>query len=180
MRSIFSTVQSLVRPSAKPVLLPGAAIDVAEQTLEVVGQVQNPLCLSVADLQAMPGYDWVRLTSNTCEGNPQKARKNGYRGVLLREIVLKAGLQSDDPKGWKRAYVVARASDGYVALFSWNELINTDVGDAVLVVYRQYSYAQTADGEPGEHLSLVSGSDCHSGARQVKWLRSIELCSIFG
>ncbi|MFS2201213.1 molybdopterin-dependent oxidoreductase [Pseudomonas sp. Pseusp3] len=178
MRSIFSTVQSLVRSSAKPVLLPGVAIDVAEQTLEVVGQVQNPLCLSVADLQAMPGYDWVRLTSNTCEGNPPKAQKKGYRGVLLREIVLKAGLQSDDPKGWKRAYVVARASDGYVALFSWNELINTDVGDAVLVVYRQHAYA--ADGEPGEHLSLVSGSDRHSGARQVKWLRSIELCSIFG
>lgn len=177
MRSIFSTVQSLVRPSAKPLLLPGAAIDVAGLALEVVGQVQNPLCLSVADLQAMPGYDWVRLTSNTCEGNAQKAQKKGYRGVLLREIVLKAGLKSDDPKGWKRAYVVARASDGYVALFSWNELINTDVGDAVLVVYRQHSHGQT---ELGEHLSLVSGSDRHSGARQVKWLRSIELCSFFG
>jgi DMSO/TMAO reductase YedYZ molybdopterin-dependent catalytic subunit len=177
MRSIFSTVQSLVRPSVKPVSLPAATIDVGGQTLEVVGQVQNPLRLSVADLQTMPGYDWVTLTSNTCEGNPQKARKKGYRGVLLREIVLKAGLQSDDPKGWKRAYVVARSSDGYVALFSWNELINTDVGDAVLVVYRQHSPEQDAC---GEHLSLVSGSDRHSGARQVKWLRSIELCSIFG
>lgn len=153
MRSIFSTVQSLVRPGAKPLLLSGTAIDVAQQTLEVVGQVHNPLCLSVADLQAMPGYDWVRLTSNTCEGNAQKAQKKGYRGVLLREIVLKAGLRSDDPKGWKRAYVVARASDGYVALFSWNELINTDVGDAVLVVYQQHAHGQTA---AGEHLSLVS------------------------
>ncbi|PVZ52324.1 hypothetical protein C9422_31300 [Pseudomonas sp. B1(2018)] len=177
MRSIFSTVQSLVRPGTKPLPLPGTVIDVAQQTLEVVGQVHNPLCLSVADLQAMPGYDWVRLTSNTCEGNAQKAQKKGYRGVLLREIVLKAGLRSDDPKGWKRAYVVARASDGYVALFSWNELVNTDVGDAVLVVYQQHAHGQTA---AGEHLSLVSGSDRHSGARQVKWLRSIELCSIFG
>ena len=177
MRSIFSTVQSLVRSGTKPLPLPGTAIDVAQQTLEVVGQVHNPLCLSVADLQAMPGYDWVRLTSNTCEGNAQKAQKKGYRGVLLREIVLKAGLRSDDPKGWKRAYVVARASDGYVALFSWNELVNTDVGDAVLVVYQQHAHGQTA---AGEHLSLVSGSDRHSGARQVKWLRSIELCSIFG
>ena len=75
MRSIFSTVQSLVRPSAKPVLLSRPIINVAEQTLEVVGQVQNPLCLSVADLQTMPGYDRVRLTSNTCEGNAQKAQK---------------------------------------------------------------------------------------------------------
>lgn len=175
MRSIISTVQSLVRPSEKTALLPTSSAILANQTLDVIGEVLNPLRLSVTDLQAMPGHDWVALTSKTCAGNAQKAQKKGYRGVLLREIVLQAGLKNDDPKGWKRAYIVARANDGYIALFSWNELLNTEIGDAVLVVYAQHTEPQTA---AAEHISLVSGGDRHSMARHVKWLKNIELRTI--
>lgn len=175
MRSILSAVLSPIRPSGKAPVIAASTARFTSPTLEVTGEVLNPLRLSVADLQAMPGHDWVALTSKTCAGTAQKAQKQGYRGVLLREIILQAALKSDDPKGWKRAYIVAHASDGYVALFSWNELLNTEIGDAVLVVYAQHSEALSTE---AEQISLVSGGDRHSGARHVKWLKSIELRTI--
>ncbi|MGB4072207.1 hypothetical protein [Pseudomonas sp.] len=172
MHSILSTLLGPLRHGGKPAGVPATPIHRSPPTLHVTGQVLNQLCLSVADLQAMPGHDWVARTSKAHMGHAQKTQTTGYRGVLLREIVLQAALKCDDPKGWKRAYVVAHANDGHSALFSWNELLNTEVGDGVLVVYAQHNEPPTAD---TEQLFLVSRRDRHSGARHVKRLNSIEL-----
>ena len=68
--------------------------------------------------------------------------------------------------------VIARATDGYVVTFSWNELYNTPIGDSVLVAYEK-------DGkplEPGEgQLLLISGKDTRTGPRHVRWLSEIEV-----
>lgn len=144
------------------------------ETLEMTGEVQNPLRFTVDDLQRLPSYDYKAVAA-ACGGDVANAEYKGYRGVLLRELVQKAALAGDDPKGWKRAYVIAHASDAYIALFSWNELLNTQIGDGVLVVYAQHGEALPPE---AGRIALVSGCDRHAGPRHVKWLKSIELKTV--
>jgi len=70
----------------------------------------------------------------------------------------------------RRSIVVATASDGYKAVFSWAELFNTAIGDGVLIVYER-------DGKPladdEGRIALVSLKDTRPGPRHVKWLSSI-------
>jgi hypothetical protein len=40
-------------------------------------------------------------------------------------------IRSDAPRALRRTYVVAVATDGYQAVFSWGELYNTPVGRGV-------------------------------------------------
>jgi len=79
------------------------------------------------------------------------------------------------PVIFPNVHLVAHASDAYIALFSWNELLNTSVGDGVLVVYAQHG--QPLPPEVG-HIALVSGCDRHPGPRHVKWLKAIELKTV--
>ena len=72
----------------------------------------------------------------------------------------------------RRTYVVATASDGYVAIFSWGELLNTPVGAGVLVAFDRDG-VPLRDGEGA--IALVSLADQRPGARHVKWLSRIEV-----
>ena len=68
--------------------------------------------------------------------------------------------------------IVARATDGYVVTFSWNELYNTAIGKDVLVAWEK-------DGKPLDvregQLLLISGQDIKTGPRHVRNLSSIEV-----
>ena len=68
--------------------------------------------------------------------------------------------------------MVATATDGYVAVFSWAELFNTSIGAGVLIAFER-------DGQPlrdGEgNIALVSLADERPGIRHVKWLSRIEV-----
>ncbi|MBO2931030.1 molybdopterin-dependent oxidoreductase [Metapseudomonas otitidis] len=143
-------------------------------TLQVTGEVQHALTLDVDALRTLPAHDYVDV-AKACGGDVANAEYKGYRGALLRDVVQRAALAGDDPKAWKRAYLVAHASDAYIALFSWNELLNTSVGDGVLVVYAQHG--QPLPPEVG-HIALVSGCDRHPGPRHVKWLKAIEVKTV--
>jgi hypothetical protein len=72
----------------------------------------------------------------------------------------------------ERTYVVARATDGYPAVFSWGELYNTPVGRGVLVAFERDG-APLRDGEG--RIALVSSADERPGPRHVKWLNRIEV-----
>ena len=87
-------------------------------------------------------------------------------------MLEEADIRRDAKQAVRRTYVVAVASDGYQAVFSWGELFNTPVGAGVLVAYER-------DGEPlreGEgRIALVSLADERPGTRHVKWLSRIEV-----
>jgi hypothetical protein len=73
---------------------------------------------------------------------------------------------------FRRSVVIATASDGYRAVFSWAELYLSPIADGVLVVYER-------DGAPLDDneglIALVSLKDTRPGPRHVRWLQSIEL-----
>ena len=101
-----------------------------------------------------------------------KAEQGGYGGVRLVDLLAAAGIRDDAPLALRRTYVVAIATDGYPAVFSWGELFNSSVGANVGV-------ATDRDGVPlreGEGaFTLISLFDTRPGPRHVKWLSRIEV-----
>jgi DMSO/TMAO reductase YedYZ molybdopterin-dependent catalytic subunit len=127
--------------------------------VSVVGEVKSELVLTVDDLRALTRKRGM-------------VQKRGYSGLRLVDLLEEADIRRDARQALRRTYVVAIASDGYLAVFSWGELFNTPVGADVIVAFER-------DGEPlrdGEgRISLVSLSDIRSGVRHVKWLNRIEV-----
>lgn len=75
--------------------------------LRVTGAVSIPLVLTVSDLKKMP-----RKTVSVV--NPRDKKKETYEGVLLEDLLTKAGVpQGQQLRGTSMAtYVIAEATDG--------------------------------------------------------------------
>ena len=143
---------------------PGACVAQAGKSLvstrlEVGGLVQRKLSLSVDDLRAL-----AQRRGQAAEG--------GYGGIRLTDVLEEADIKQDERHALRRTYVVASASDGYQALFSWGELFNTPVGRGVLVAFERDALP-LRDGEGS--IALVSTVDNRIGVRHVKWLTRIEV-----
>jgi DMSO/TMAO reductase YedYZ molybdopterin-dependent catalytic subunit len=127
--------------------------------LEVTGEVRRPLSLSVEDLRGLAQ-------------RRGRAAAGGYGGVRLIDLLEDADIRRDARHALRRTYVVATASDGYQAVFSWGELFNTPVGREVLVAFERGG-APLQDGEG--KIALVSLADEKIGPRHVKWLSRIDV-----
>ena len=104
--------------------------------LRITGAVSTPLVLSVADLKKMPRKTLAVM-------NPHDKKKETYEGVLLEELLHKAGVpQGEQLRGPSMAtYVLAEAEDGYRVVFSLAELDSGILESEVIV-------ADTMDGAP--------------------------------
>ena len=104
--------------------------------LRITGAVSIPLTLTVSDLKRMPRK---RLSVV----NPHENKKETYEGVLLEDILRKAGVpQGENMRASAMAtYVVAEAEDSYRVVFSLAELDSGIVDSEVIV-------ADTMDGAP--------------------------------
>lgn len=127
--------------------------------MEIAGDVQRKLSLSVEDLRSLAQ-------------RRGQAAAGGYGGIRLTDLLEEADIRRDERQALRRTYVVARASDGYQAVFSWGELFNTPVGRDVLVAYERGG-SPLQDGEG--RIALVSLADEKIGPRHVKWLNRIDV-----
>src|SRR5262249_52355682 len=125
----------------------------------VTGEVQKQLSLGVDELRAVAQRRGAATSGN-------------YGGLLLTSLLAQAGIPEDAPLAVRRTYVIARATDGYPAVFSWAELFNTAIGRGVLVAYERDG-APLRDDEG--RIALVSSADERPGPRHVKWLNRIEV-----
>lgn len=147
---------------------------VVTQTLTLGGRDKTGVTLTPESLKAYPVQNVPDIALKNRKGETQRVLK-GYNGVKLIDLLDKAALISTDPNDFKKTIIVATASDGYKAVFSWNELYNTAVGDGVLVLYAM-------DGKPladdEGRLVLISSKDLGSGPRHVRWLKDIQVRKI--
>jgi len=132
--------------------------------LKIGGAVSTPITLTVADLKNMP-----RTTLHVT--NPHENKSETYEGVLLEELLHRAGvLQGEQLRGKKMtSYVIAEAEDGYKVVFALAELDSGITNSEVLV-------ADTVDGAPIDPkrgpFRLVVPHDKRP-ARWVRMLKSI-------
>jgi DMSO/TMAO reductase YedYZ molybdopterin-dependent catalytic subunit len=134
--------------------------------LRISGAVSSPLILTVADLKKMP-----RKTLSVV--NPHEKKKETYEGVLLEELLRRAGVpQGEQLRGPSMAtYVIAEAEDGYRVVFSLAELDSGILESEVLV-------ADTMDGAPlsGQlgPFRLVAPHE----KRPARWVRMLKLLTV--
>jgi DMSO/TMAO reductase YedYZ molybdopterin-dependent catalytic subunit len=138
--------------------------------IAVTGAVAKPLSLSVDALRAFPPEAVASVAMQRGASGAEVATT--VRGVSLAAIVQRAGLVEPDRNSWKHTVVLAVATDGYSVAFSWPELVDTDVGSGVLVIYERDGKALDNGEGP---IALVSARDQRTGPRHVRWLQRIEV-----
>jgi len=143
-------------------------------TLTVKGSVERELVLSIDELKRFPVHamDDVRVVRDSAAATASQEVGRRYTGCLLRDVLDRAKLVERNRFDLRRSVVIATASDGYRAVFSWAELYLSPIGEGVLIVYQRDGAALTEDEGP---LALVSFKDTRPGPRHVKWLRSLEV-----
>lgn len=135
----------------------------------IEGKVKKEMTVSLADLSSYKSYsvDSIVITNHLGE---RRSSLKKVKVVLLKDILDKAGIDSETPKVLSEYYLVCIASDNYKVVFSWNELFNNPGGQSVYIITEQ-------DGKPASALdsriALVSPKDHMTGRRYVKGLQKI-------
>lgn len=139
--------------------------------IRISGAVATERELDVAALKALTVNDSGPVEV-VCASGATVGKVDNFRGVRLTDVINSVGIALEGHRDARRMVVIARATDGYVVTFSWNELFNTAIGKSVLVAWEK-------DGAPldaGEgQLLLISGKDIQTGPRHVRWLSGIEI-----
>lgn len=137
--------------------------------LEVLGLVPRPGVLALPALQDLPRHD-LGPTQVLCYSGRPVAQVDSYVGARLVEVLDACGLSERPRSELKRCVVVAQGNDGYQAIFSWNELYNSTIGDKALVLYEKNGAALEA------HLGricLISANDARLGPRHLRGLSQV-------
>lgn len=151
-----------------PVLTPADSLKLVNHEIEVKGDVEFPLSLSVDSLKKMKVVT-IDNFKVVCQSGEVKKDDKVCKGVLLKDILEKAKIKQDGHKD-RNFYIVARASDDYKATFSWAEIFNNPTGENTYVLFEE-------NGKPvksGEMI-LICKNDIKTGPRHVYWLKSIEV-----
>ena len=137
----------------------------------ISGEVKAPLKFS---LKLATGF-----TSNSVDSivihnhlHERKRAIHNVKGILLRDVLEKAGLSEDKPKLFSEFYFTCIASDGYKVVFSWNELFNTDIGNGVMIITDEEGKKADAI---NDHIAIVSPLDKATGRRYVQTLQEIKV-----
>lgn len=130
------------------------------------------LMLKAADLAALtPARLTQKLTVSAATGGASE-RSLVYSGVLLRDVLLKAGFGGPPDRGARNGLIETVATDGYRAVFSWGEVFNTALGEQLIVITAQDDKPLDAAAGP---LALRSMADLRPGPRHVRNLCAVQV-----
>jgi len=134
----------------------------------VSGLVRTPITFSIADLDTFPHHQTDSLKITNHRGEIKNTLYNVI-GVKLTDLLHQCVID-DKPRNMGGYYIVCTAEDGYVTVYSWNELFNSATGEGVWIVLSVNGSKILDDG-----VILINASDTFNGRRHVKWLRSVEV-----
>ncbi len=137
--------------------------------IHVSGEVINQLILNIDSIKAMPAVE-VKNYQVVCQSGTSMGEAKNCKGVLLKSILEKAVIKQAHHKD-RNFYIVARATDNYMATFSWGEIFNNETGNHTYVLFEENGKPIIEKGS----FVLVCTNDIKSGPRHVYWLNSIEV-----
>jgi DMSO/TMAO reductase YedYZ molybdopterin-dependent catalytic subunit len=140
----------------------------ASGTLMVRGDVSTPLSLTAADLEKMP--------RQTVSVSDQDGTKVSYVGVLLREVLQRAGAPLGKQLRGKAlsTYVLAKAHDGYQVVFTLAEVDSAFADESILIADKRDGKALFGYQGP---MRLICAND-KAGARSVRMLEVLEVVQL--
>ncbi len=142
--------------------------------IQICGRVEASLDLGIETLLAMDTTEADDLLLICGSGEP-RGKIGHCRGVLLSDLINKAKVVITDHNDTKKMYIIASSNDGYKAVFSWQEIFNSPVGEGVIVVlekdgtllYDEYGW-----------VDLLSARDNLTGPRYVRQIGTIEIMMV--
>lgn len=164
-------ITAMGKESCSAPLTAADSLKLVNHLIEVKGEVEFPLQLTVDSLRKMK----VATISDfkvICQSGAVKKDDKTAKGVLLKDILEKAKIKQSGHKD-RNFYIVARASDGYMATFSWAEIFNNPTGENVYVLFEE-------NGKPVKNGDMITicKNDIKTGPRHVSWLKSIEVYKV--
>lgn len=153
-------------------MMPISAEDSAKylsKQVEIKGEVEFPLTLTVDSLKKM-NVVTIENFKVVCQSGADMKEDKTCKGVLLKEILEKAKIKQSNHKD-RNFYIVARATDGYKATFSWAEIFNNPTGENVYILFEENGMPIKEQGD----MILICKNDIKTGPRHVYWLKSIEV-----
>lgn len=154
-----------------PVLSAADSLKMVNHEIEVKGDVEFPLQLTVDSLKKMKVVT-IDDFKVVCQSGEVKKDDKVCKGVLLKDILEKAKIRQKGHKD-RNFYIVARASDDYKATFSWAEIFNNPTGENTFILFEE-------NGKPvknGEMIAICK-NDIKTGPRHLYWLKSIEVYKV--
>jgi hypothetical protein len=104
--------------------------------------------------------------------NTSDSHGTAWSGVLLRDFLLKNGLENVPSRPLRNTRIEILAKDGYKATFSWGEIFNNPTGSQVLLITKQDGkYLDIQEGP----LAIRSLGDIRPGARHVRNICAISV-----
>ncbi len=146
--------------------------DAGTAVLQVKGAVKEPLSLSLDDLQKMPPFHvngLVRIEEKMAATGPEReGGTDRYQGVLLRDILEKAGMKF--VRKWEPGVCIrVRGAGNREVVFSFGEIFYGSAGRGILLAYEKSGRRIESEEGVGE---LVVATDVRAG-RFIKGVREI-------
>ena len=151
-----------------------------ENSFSVTGAIKKSKDYSLIDLKNMPSMflrDVYLINEKTdCNDEEKLGSLAGYTGVLLRDILLDAGMEYK--RKWEPGVFIRVKGDNGEALFSFGEIFYSSAGRSIIVAYEKKNKSmkfQSGCGKLIIHTDLRSGR-CINNIREIGVERvSIEL-----
>lgn len=129
-----------------------------ETAISVRGELQTELSISLADLKTMPSFlirDVPVIPERVRDRqDKEKVSQSTFRGVLLRDILWKAGLKYK--RKWEPGtFIQVRNRSNREIVFSFGEIFYSSIGRSVLVAYEREGLSCPP--------TLVVATDIHDG-----------------
>ncbi|MGD0099125.1 MAG: hypothetical protein ABSC60_02120 [Acidobacteriota bacterium] len=129
-----------------------------ETPIAVRGELQKELSLSLADIKAMPPFlirDVPVIPERVRDRKDQeKVTQTTFRGVLLRDVLWKAGLKYK--RKWEPGvFIRVRNKNNRDVVFSFGEIFYSSIGRSVLIAYEREELPCAP--------TLVVATDIHDG-----------------
>ena len=138
-------------------------------SFSIEGKVKSPYVFSFAkagdfksiSIDSVVIYNHLRQRKNVVKN---------LKGILLKDILSKVEFDSPNPKLLNEFYITCIASDDFKAVFSWNEIFNTDTGKAAIILTEKNG---KKGAEMDDRIALLCPADHATGRRFVKGLQKI-------
>lgn len=144
-----------------------------QTSILITGKIEVDTTLTIEDIKNLPAQEIDTIKLKNGAGKTYKQLEN-VKGVLLTDLINIATIEGMDNKTSSAYYVICTAVDNYKAIYSWNELVNSQIGKAVYVLY-------AADNQLFESTEksfmMVSLEDEVNGKRNLRELVKIEILS---
>jgi hypothetical protein len=141
------------------------------ESLLITGKVKKEKTYTLAQIKT---FSKTELGSvNTSCSQKRKEESKGVKVVLVKDLLDSVRFDYTSPRMLNQFYFRFEASDGYVVVFSFNEIYNTETGKNLFVVTEKDGKDIT---EMENRILLLTTTDLKTGNRNIKNLARIVVC----